>query len=529
MEEVNIINFPDMKLVDNDFEVDFGVEFCLKDTKNYKKYIGISQNSEQLGEVNVALDLNDKHFSELNSEINRLTNSSDGIDYVVAVCSGVLAGIIDSFCIGEFDFKKGKDLSVEKVNNLVKKAAKMNGYTGDNLEGAIRHLEKGFGAPSDSVKDKFGAGLQHHLRDFAHHPTLVGLFFSMFTQFSGKSYGTDTNGLFIIVDVEIKVFIGKDVPQKFLFGTVFWFLHMISDMAGSSSNPGAGTGLPGPILSLLKEISALPFFDNLKNDDGVKNFSLWISKLFNGTLLSEHDETGKIVKESAQLMKFDLRAELGVAYELGRMSRPVILNECIVRSFYFIRKLSGEIKDKKIIRFKELRNIDLHKIMPIKNRTIVRMLTIATGTFTLVDIADSAFRSAFIGKVDTADFPKEFLLHVNFVGLGRFTIGIGTDATMDVKREKLRYERFAIFSEQLHLMNVKVYYLQADSWILAEETKKTIDEAYKLMQMSSGIFLESWKEKRELLGEIGELSEEIKQLNENLIEDISDVLTWGVI
>ena len=43
-------------------------------------------------------------------------------------------------------------------------------------------------------------------------------------------------------------------------GTITWFFHLVSDVAGSSSTAGitGGTGIPGPILALAKEISVIP-------------------------------------------------------------------------------------------------------------------------------------------------------------------------------------------------------------------------------------------------------------------------------
>ena len=143
----------------------------------------------------------------------------------------------------------------------------------------------------------------------------MGLAFSLLTQFTEKSYGTDVNGMFLVVDVQekSKPFIGKDVPQKILMGTITWFFHLVSDVAGSSSTAGitGGTGIPGPILALAKEISAIPLFRDLKvNDDA--SLSLFLSKLFNGTLMMQRDENGQIIKES--VIKFDLRGELGVTH-----------------------------------------------------------------------------------------------------------------------------------------------------------------------------------------------------------------------
>src|SRR5690606_40344799 len=47
-----------------------------------------------------SLDHNNQKIDDLNLEIERLTNHSDYIDNTVAVSSGILAGIIDSFWVG---------------------------------------------------------------------------------------------------------------------------------------------------------------------------------------------------------------------------------------------------------------------------------------------------------------------------------------------------------------------------------------------------------------------------------------------
>lgn len=527
MENSKDLKFPQLKIIDPDFEVDFQIDLGTPNINSSKVYGKVNDVSDYIDDLNTSLNLNSDRLVELNNEIERLSNSADALDNMIAVGSGILAGIIDSLWVGEFSLERGKVWSDAEVNGFVKNAAKLKGYEGDDLKGSIRFLEEKFGAPSDSVTDKFGGGLQHHLRDYAHHPTPIGLLFSMLTQFSGKAFGTDKNGMFIIVEVKNKMLIGKDPLQKIKFGTIFWFFHMISDVAGSSDNPGAGTGLPGPILSLLKELSVLPFFENTKNEDGVRKFSLWISKLFNGTLLSERDKNGKIIKESVQKMRFDFRAEMGMFYELGRQALPVILNECIVRSFFFVRRLTDEIKEKGINCLGDLYKVEWTKVMPYKNRTISRMLTIATGTFTLVDMADAAIRGAVNSAGDPALLAKEFLLRVNFVGIGRFAIAVGSDASMGMKRERIRNERIAILSERLHLLNAKVYYLQADLWIAAEKTENTLNEVMGMMQQTSVIYFESWKANRESIKKIGDYSKDIDTKNEGLTGDIIDILTWG--
>jgi hypothetical protein len=520
MGDGKVIKFPEIKIAETDFEVDFEAELVPIDKK--VDYIDSREREvkDGLDEINEILSHNNKRVEELNKEIDRLTNSSDGIDYMIAVGSGILAGIIDSLWVGEFSLERGKKWGEDKVNKFVVKIAQIKGYKGEDLQGAISHLEDYFGAPSDSNTSEFGGGLQHHLRDFAHHPTLVGLLFSMLTQFTGKAYGTDKEGLFKVVDVKNMKLIGKDIPQKFLFGTVYWFFHMVSDMAGSHSYAGSGTGLPGPLLALAKELSVLPFFKNIKI--GENTLSVWISKLFNGTLLAKRDSDGNIIEP----VRFDLRAELGVAYELGRQAIPVIINECIVRGFYFIRRLALEIKEKDIRKFSELGRIDWDRTKPFRNRTIVRMLTIATGTFTLIDLGDAAIRGAIKSGGNSAMFAKEFILRVNFVGVGRFAIAVASDVTMGMKRNKRRNERTAILSQQLHLMNAKVYYLQADGWIAAETTEKTINQTFEMIEQTTKISIEAWEANRRSMHNIGEYRPGIKKHNSGLIEEINEILAW---
>jgi hypothetical protein len=243
-------------------------------------------------EVDARLDEIESQIADLDISIDKVTNHADKLDYAVSIASGIIAGIIDIMFVGKFDLQEGRDWSSEKINDFVTNVAKKQGYEGDDLQGAIRHLEK-FGAPSDSVYNDFGGGLQHHLRDFAHHASPVGLVFSMLTQFTQKAYGTNTAGALIVVPIDKTTFIGDTVPTKITFGLVYWVLHMASDMAGSSGAPGAGTGIPGPILSIVKLLSSTPIFNNKEQ---VNELSLKVSKLFNGTLLAERDANGKIIK-----------------------------------------------------------------------------------------------------------------------------------------------------------------------------------------------------------------------------------------
>ena len=418
---------------------------CVQDTSV------VSQNESELI-YNTIYEIQNR-IDELNSEIDKLTNHADGIDYIIAVASGVICGFVDVLFVSDLSFEKANEWGDSKVNDFVLKIAKKQGYEGDDLSDAVRFLENKYPIAADKATNAFGGGLQHHLRDFSHHPTPIGLFFSLLTQFTKCVYGTNTAGFFQVYKLkpEDLVLIGRNLQEKLLFGVVHWFFHMVSDMAGSSGSIAAGktgTGLPGPLVSLLKEISSLPFFKKL-NKDGYKEFSVWISKLFNGTLLGEHDENGKLLKP----VKFDLRTEIGLLPQLGKQAIPIIINECVVRGFYFIRRFSAELKANDVKNLNELKRPEWAKILPFNNRTLVRMLTISLGTFVTIDLADAAIESAIKSGGFALGFAKNMIVKVNFVGIGRFSIAVFSDVKMGLRRNHKVIEVINLLNEQISCYN----------------------------------------------------------------------------
>lgn len=467
----------------------------------------------QLSEIDHCLAENQAIIDKLDTEINRLTNHADGIDYTIAVASGIISGLIDSFFVGEFSLDNATQWGKEKVDSFVKSIANKQGYKGDTLSGAVSFLEKKFPIPADNATNLFGGGSQHHIRDFSHHPTPIGLIFSLFTQFSGKVVGTDLQGAYVALDVANNAYIGENLPNKLAIGFSDWFFHMVSDMAGSSGSIAEGkngTGLPGPMFSMLKELSGLPFFSHKQNTN---EFCSWVNKTF-------HSKNNDV--------NFDLRTEIGIIHELGRQAIPVIINECIVRISYFIRRLIGEFKNKKISNFHDfIHKIDWHNTLPFNNRTIVRMVTIASGTFVAVDVADAAIRSALKSGGEPATFFANMVLRINIVGIGRFAIAIGTDLYMGYKREKLRSERMYRESEQIMLKTAKIYYKEADMWISARDTREALIKMEETAAQSIIYFQESLIEIGQNLETIVSYRPSIEINNPKLLDDLSNLLQYG--
>ena len=168
-------------------------------------------------------------LARVNQELERYTNHADKADYAFAVASGVLAGLVDSLFVGEFSLEYTNQWGNQQAEKLVLKVAKYQGYGGTDLGQAIKHLEDQFPIAADKATAAFGGGLQHHLRDFSHHPTPVGLVCSILTQFTGNVYGTDVAGAFQCVPLNKDGLnlVGKSFPEKIMFGAVNWFFHMV--------------------------------------------------------------------------------------------------------------------------------------------------------------------------------------------------------------------------------------------------------------------------------------------------------------
>lgn len=118
----------------------------------------------------------------------------------------------------------------------------------------------------------------------------------------------------------------------------------------------------------------------------------------------------------------------GAVIELGRQAIPVIANECIVRVFYFIRRLAFELRENSVNSLEDIKRLNWNRIKSLNNPTLARMLTIATGVFTTIDIGEA---------VNT----RKYWVAINYVGVGRFAVAIGQDVAWCLKARNMKKVR----------------------------------------------------------------------------------------
>lgn len=424
------LSFPDNK----DMSLSFTYDVVVRDNNSFK-----TEHQDESSFPLVAVELDEFESNYIIDFIeDKFMDKADKIDYLLAASSGLVTGLLDVFWAGTFSLEKAISFGKEEINDIVLKAARLIGYQGDSLKEAIIELEKKYPIPSDRAKNDLGGPLQHHLRDFAHHPTIVGLIFSILSQFTGRAYGTDVNGNFEIIPIKNPEGIGDDFLSKVFNASVGWMFHLISDMAGSSSNPGEGTGIPGQIVSLLKEFSALPLIKdiNIKYKNNPIELSKWISKLYNGGFFIDKTE------RFGGANRFDLRAEVGIFHEILKQGVPVLINECLVRSIYSIRRLFMEIEITDISSIEDIGKIDPDHFLPFNNKVLSRMIIVSSGIFLVTDFAGSVIIAAKKEICDEEEFRTNFLLGINYIGIGRFVLACKTDAKYLAHDIKDAYYKF---------------------------------------------------------------------------------------
>lgn len=363
-------------------------------------------------------------IEETITSIDELKPSCDKLDYILAACSGSFCGIIDIFLVGKPGESPIGRITDKWFTNRTKDFAKLCGWKSNaDVSSAIKYLEKKFKIPYDQTgTGDIAKGIlnltpkNHHFKSLAHNPTLLGLFFSILDQFNNTSHFISEGNMITIDNAngEFKLR-GKNIPAKFICAFVNWFGHIISDISGSSSAKGRGMGVPSPLWCWMNDIIALKsklkvpssVFDKKVNELAVKIF-----------------EQG-----------FDARFQIAQAI-------PVFVNEILVRFIYSVRRLISYYKDIP----KDSRNFELlwKKCEPFSNPTVKRMLTVAHGTFCLIDIGDATIRG-FSKGAGTFN-PCEFFLRLNILGIGRFTISLYGEVRRGI--EIIRKENEIVFAKK---------------------------------------------------------------------------------
>ncbi|ADU29413.1 hypothetical protein [Evansella cellulosilytica] len=370
------------------------------------------------------------NLDETIESIQCLKPNCDKLDYILAASSGALCGIIDIFLVGKPGESPLGDITDKWFANRTTDFAKLYGWEdkGENsLSSAIRFLENKFKIPydqrgaGDAASSVFDLSpTNHHFKSLAHNPSLLGLFFSILDQFTNSSHFISGGELISLVDADEKFELrGNNIPSKLFCAFTNWFGHLISDMSGSAGSKGRGMGIPSPLWTWTNDIIALKRTLNIP--------------------VSQFDNSINELAVNIYNKGYDARFQSAQAI-------PVFINEMLVRLVFAIRRLIKYFAKTN----KENRSFSLmwKKCEPFSNPTVKRMLTVAHGTFCLIDIGDATVRGFVTGAGSFN--PTEFFLRLNIVGVGRLTISLYGEVKREIGFQKA--EREIIFARKEKLV-----------------------------------------------------------------------------
>ena len=290
----------------------------------------------------------------------------DKYDYMIAGTCGVIGGLIDILFVGAPGDSKLGDIADEHTNKITEKFAKFLGWDKDKAvekgknttASAIGFLENKFKVNYDQATTSATGGAvknltmsNHHLKNLAHSPDLIGLFFSILNQFTSTSTFI-SNGKIITIDTETFELQGSNIISKFFCGFANWFGHIMSDWSGSSGTVGQGgrgTGVPIPFYNLFQLMNFGHFGKKER-----QTFAMITSEVF----------------------------EKGYDFRHGMvMAIPILITELLVRFMYTMKAHFFHQKNWK----DSVPNANIPELR--------RMLLVGHGTLCLVDGVDAYVRS----------------------------------------------------------------------------------------------------------------------------------------
>ena len=377
----------------------------------------------------------------VNSTENQLLlqtkDTCDKYDYLIAVACGAVGGLVDVFFVGAPNKTALGKWTDEQVDSMVKKFAKLSGWTPkaenkDSVASAIGFLEKKFKINYDQrssvdVNNLFSMSTKnHHMMSLAHSPDIVGLFFSILNQFTSTSTFI-ANGKLVTVSTDTFELQGGNFVMRIMCGISNWIVHLMSDIAGSSGAHNRGTGIVMPFYE---------FFGYCR----IGNFNYKNEK--------------KNLAEIAQLaftQGYDLRFGMTQAI-------PVVVTELTIRLVWVLR-----------------RYIQYHKtikecVPSNKNADLRVMLLIGNGTLCIMDGVDAGIRSG--GNFVTFFMRMNLCAWVRFATLVLKEVCIRVGLSNALQRQLDAYQR---------INELLVQYLNQLKQIDLELYKREIQEFEKVV------------------------------------------------
>ena len=382
----------------------------------------------------------DAELERIDRELQSYRCDANTEDYAIAVLCGILSGAVDALIIKQTDITKENITALpEQLLGCLQRAV-ANGK-GAQGQSPVHHFKVNKG-----IAEAFPM-----LEEWSLRGTPVGFVSSLICQFSHsgmlRSDGeklhilpgdiSRSNGLWLAgiatVAATMKWLYNATQPDAEATGSLKtldklrqimhanpimnevvqcvdkWQTQLSGEMKGYQKAMKKDMGIDDMFISLLAAISAMPAMKGTKLPDFIKN----------------HQRAARDGITAIPLVK-----------ALSRQALPVVLNEILVRTAYFTVRLVRELAV-----HEDVNEINWDEIVPFGNRTIERMVTIASMTFTVADTTDAIIHAVLEACGDWVLFSGSFVKRFNIIGAGRATVAVCREISFESREAELLHEK----------------------------------------------------------------------------------------
>ena len=385
----------------------------------------------------------DAELSKVEKSLRSYSCTASMLDYSVAVISGILAGAIDVFLVGEAPlFEKGQ----QPVRDQLTDAAK-------RIIDAIRANEKVPKPVFHTAVQKGIPAMIPQLATAANQPSSLGMLASVMVQLGNGGMLREKNN-------QIQFFPdGVSKEDGVILVVIAAFVGILKWLSATSSTQAESK--EGPQLTMLEKLRALirstPAFSGI-----VKDIEKWQKQLPNELKCGHRGEDGDMGIEKVfgsffmmlgsipALSNTNLRKAVDIVSQgkkiglneipaikaLTKQAFPVLINEIIVRTFFFASRLAREL-----MAHDDISQVDWQNVLPFGNRDIDRLLTVSTLTLSVADTADAAMHAAIDSCGNTLLFATRFVTRFNFVAAGRAAFAVVKEISNEQIEKELLHTR----------------------------------------------------------------------------------------
>lgn len=410
----------------------------------------------------------------------------DKYDYMIAAGCGIVGGLVDVFLVGAPGDSKLLEWTDSQVDKVVMAFSKMLGWkpragNENSVSSAILFLQNKFKVNYDqsvstSAMEVLGMRPEnHHMKSLAHSPDIVGLFFSILDQFRSTSTFL-SNGRLIVMDTQTFELRGGNFIAKLFCGVANWFGHLMSDVAGSYTSSGRGSGL------------VMPFYE-LFNLFEVGDFNLGSTRGTFADVATKAFESG-----------YDLRFGLV-------QSIPILISDLSIRLIWALRR---KFQYKKPL--KDCIPTSVHPDLRI-------MLLVGNGALCVVDGIDAIA----CATATTAAAPVTFVLKLNFtawmrlikLSIKEICIRVGLNADLEEYLESFKRINQAIEAYLNELEKIDIEAFRKETAIYKDFSTKL--KAITSEEKMNNLLLDSFKEQGITLPWEGDFDEFMSNKNNKMV------------